>query len=675
MKRLKKKKKLLIFLGSVLGVILIGVLIFYIWAGYAVDSLMGIYESRRSKVVLDRNNEVISIMPNKDGYYTEYIDEIPQDFADELISSEDKYFYFHPGVNPFSTARALWNSFFNASTASSTITQQLAKILLGNEKDRTFINKVIEYKYALALEAKLTKEEILKMYVNSIYLGNQVQGIEAASRLYYGKTVNMLNNAEREKIIASITSPSQLNPFADEENFSEAEYQKRSLDFKSYINNASYFEFKDLPGSDECLKKDICRTTIDKELTAKIREVINRHLIDLSVKNAKHAAVIVIRIPENEVLAVVGSPDPNSILEGDQINMAFKNRPIGSTIKPFIYGAGFSLGLRPYSLVDDREYKYVTALGFAHYPKNFDYQYRGIISLHEALSNSLNVPTVKVLEFIGLNKFYEFLEKGLHVNPPQSFEKYQYGIALGQLEMTLYDLAYAFTVFPNEGKNDKGERVLETKYVQLINKLLQDRDTGSEQFGIVSNLNLPYKNYAVKTGTSREYHDSWTVGYTPDFLVAVWVGNAQNTAMDEVAGSIGAGGIWHDVMLLLYNSKYNKDTKFKFDKIKSFYDAASATVDYGLAGDDYEKAKNLLIKKALISFPHDGDEFLYETDMILPLESDYEVEWFVDDKKVDEGSMAKFTPDKEGSYEIRAYNNEFDSEIIRIEIVTFPENS
>jgi len=676
-KERKKHRKIWWILGLIGIIFLIIGIVFYFWFLSASDSLIDIYKNRESKVVLDRKGEIINIAQNEQGYFSLYTNEVPKELKDELIASEDKYFYMHPGVNPISSVRALWNMLFGGSTASSTVTQQLAKILLGNEKDRSFVNKFGELFYAFALETRLSKEEILKMYVNSIYLGNQVQGIQTASRLYFGKNPDQLDKSEREQLISTITSPSNLNPFSDEENFSEVKYRLNTEDFNKYIKDDSYFEYKDLP--DSCVNNKVCETTVDKELTGKIREVINKHLIDLSLKNAKHAAVVVIKIPENEVLAVVGSPDPESNLEGDQINMALANRPIGSTIKPFIYGVGFMLGLRPYTFVDDREYKYVTALGFAHYPKNFDYKYRGIVSLHTALSNSLNVPTVKVLEFVGLKKFYKFLEEGIDVKSPQAFDKYQYGIALGQLEMSLYDLAHAFTIFPNEGmlkplkitdpgagQSGNSERVLESKYVQLVNKILSDRDTGSEQFGIASSLNLPYKNYAVKTGTSREYHDSWTVGYSPDFLVAVWVGNAENTAMDEVAGSIGAGTIWHDVMMLLYSSDYNKNSEFNFDKVKSYYDASSSTVDYGIAGDEYETAKNLLLKKNIISFPHDGDEFLYEQGMTMPLESDLEVEWFVDGEKIGDGKTAEFKPVKEGEYEIRAKEDDGKEEIIKI---------
>ena len=677
MNKLKKRSRLFFILVGIGAAFIIVCTGFYVWSGYASDELIDIYKSRESNVVLDRNGEIINIQPNKEGYYSSYIDEIPEEFKNELIKSEDKYFYFHPGVNPVSTVRALWNMAFGGSTASSTLTQQLAKILLGHEKERSFVNKSGELFYAFALEVRFSKEEILNMYLNSIYLGNQTQGIRTASLLYFGKDPDQLDKSERGLLISTIKSPSNLNPFSDETNFSEADYQKRTEDFKKFTNDDSFFEYKDIPGS--CAEDKVCNTTIDKELTDKIREVVNNKLIDLSTKNAKHAAVVVIKIPENEVLAVIGSPDPLSDLDGDQLNMALENRPIGSTIKPFIYGVGFSLGLRPYTLVDDREYKYITALGFAHYPKNFDYKYRGIISLHNALSNSLNVPTVKVLEFIGLKTFYKFLNDGLKVKSAQEFEKYQYGIALGQLEMSLYDLAHAFTVFSNggmlkslkvsnpaPGADEKGERVLEEKYVQLINKILSDRDTGSEQFGIASNLNLPYKNYAVKTGTSSEYHDSWTIGYTPDFLVAVWVGNAENSAMDEVAGSTGAGTIWHDVMLLLYSSEYNKNSQFVFDKITSFYDAGSSSVDYGIKGDKYDESKNLLIKKSLIGFPHAGDEFLYEEGMTMPLESDYEVEWYLNNEKIGEGNSAEFKPEKEGEYEIRVIGEDKNEQTIKI---------
>jgi penicillin-binding protein 1C len=237
----------------------------------------------------------------------------------------------------------------------------------------------------------------------------------------------------------------------------------------------------------------------------------------------------------SEIITFIGSKDPESSVAGSKINMAMEPRPIGSTIKPLLYLKGFMDGLRPYSLVVDREYKYAIATGFPLYPKNYDGQYRGEVTLHEALSNSLNVPTVKVLEYIGLTNFYEFLSGPLAFEPLQNYENYQYGIALGGLEMDLLTLTHYFTVFPKMGTleplkilKDEPENfslppqshitqkqiVADKKFIQLIHTILSDRFSGVDQFGLESNLNIETKEYGVKTGTSRDFHDSWVVGYT-----------------------------------------------------------------------------------------------------------------------------------------------------------------
>ncbi|MCK4891864.1 MAG: hypothetical protein KAS78_04305, partial [Candidatus Pacebacteria bacterium] len=352
----------------------------------------------------------------------------------------------------------------------------------------------------------------------------------------------------------------------------------------------------------------------------------------MNEKDATNGSIVVIKLPENEILSVIGSPDPKIPSYGYQINMAKKTRPIGSAVKPFIYLKGFEKGLRPYTIVEDKEYKYIIGTGFAFYPKNYDYEYRGKVSLHYSLTNSLNVPTVKVLEYAGLDDFYNFLLEDLEFDPVQDIENYQLGIALGGLEMDLLSLSYYFTIFPSEGiltplkiYNNKKEsesfedsesdftyqtntnfsqnkRIADEEYIQLINKVLSDRKTGIEQFGMNSNLNLFQDNYAVKTGTSRDFCDSWTIGYTPDFLVGVWVGNSDNTPMDGISGQSGAGRIWNEAMNLLINSEYNKKTPFEFDLIKEFY--KDENIEYGLFEDNYEENKTLLQDDSLILNPH-----------------------------------------------------------------------
>jgi membrane carboxypeptidase/penicillin-binding protein PbpC len=329
--------------------------------------------------------------------------------------------------------------------------------------------------------------------------------------------------------------------------------------------------------------------------------------------------------------------------------------------------------------VDDREYKYIIAIGFPLYPKNFDYKYRGEVNLHYALSNSLNVPAVKVLEYIGLEDFYNFLEKDLEFKPVQDLDNYQLGIALGSLEMSLLNLSKYFTVFPNKGvlkelriyQNDKNyleKKIAETEYIQLINRILNDRKTGIEQFGLKSDFNLFQQNYALKTGTSRDFHDSWVIGYTPDFLVGVWLGNADNTPMEEISGQVGAGRIWTEIMDTLLNSEYNKKTPFKFNFLKEFYNGVN--IQYGLVNDKYENYLNALKETdfSLILNPHKEDVFLLEKNTKINLKAKQNVKWFVNKEFLDEGQTIIFTPRETGQYQIKAESPNGSQETITIYI-------
>ncbi|PIQ04743.1 MAG: hypothetical protein COW72_03295, partial [Candidatus Nealsonbacteria bacterium CG18_big_fil_WC_8_21_14_2_50_37_10] len=527
--------------------LLLGLLIFLIISFFLQKQLVAIYNSQESIILKDRLNREIVILPNQKGYWAQYLNEIPPQFKELLVKKEDKLFYYHFGFNPWGLFQAgLERLGMGQRKASSTISQQLVKILLGKEFERNFKNKVIESFYTLALEIYQSKENILKMYANSVYLGNQAQGMVEASQLYFGVAPDLLTNGQILQLLAAISSPTENNPTKEKnKEIAKSLAQKLQLDNQnltitdpgviegnmkknSHLSNLS-FELRDFVNNNA---RDY-QLTIDKELTEKIREIVKRNIEELKIKNAKNGAVIVVKLPENELLTLIGSPDPESFEEGYKINMLNEPRPIGSTVKPFIYLKAFEKGLRPYTLVDDREYKYITAIGFPLYPKNFDYKYRGEVNLHYALSNSLNVPAVKVLEYVGLDDFYKFLEKDLGFKPIQSLENYQLGIALGTLEMNLTDLAKYFTIFPNNGvlKELKiysskilpaGKKIANSEYVQLVNKILNDRKTGIEQFGMKSELNLFQENYALKTGTSRDFKDSWVVGFTPDFLVGVW---------------------------------------------------------------------------------------------------------------------------------------------------------
>lgn len=662
----------------------------------AVRKLLTVYKTRESIQIKDRHDALISLEPNPLGYYAEYIDTVPQEFSKMLLLKEDQYFYYHPGFNPVSILRAMKNFLMGKKNlASSTLTQQLVKILLSDEKERTLKNKLRELYYALALELNLTKKEILTMYCNSLFLGAGVQGIKSASQIYFGKSPEALTKEEISALVSTISNPSNNNPFDrkklegnDYELPSQEKKQQLQSDFKNYCHNGAEFEVASLD-----INQDSTRVfTLDQELNTRLRIILKRNLEMLIQKNASNGAIVAIKFPENELLAIIGSPDPNMDAHGYKINMALSPRPIGSTIKPFIYLKGFEKGLRPYTIVEDKEYKYTIGTGFAFYPKNYDYEYRGPVSLHYALSNSLNVPSVKVLEYVGIENFNNFLLDELGFTPVQDLNNYQLGIALGELEMDLLTLSRYFTIFVNQGElkplrisstqtigsevkeprfqdqnPNKKESQNSTKigseishsrpissspYIQLINKILSDRITGIEQFGETSDLNLQAKNYAVKTGTSREYHDSWVMGYTPDFLVGVWVGNSEDTAMDAVSGQSGAGKIWHEAMDLMLNSPYNKKTSFTYDSLKEF--PTEEGIDYGFSSDNFEKNKNLLLENNLILNPHDGDTFLLEKNTAILLKARKDAEWKINGTPWGKGQELIFSPHEIGEYVIEA---------------------
>lgn len=663
--------------------------LFLITTHYLQERLIDIYEEQNSVLIKDREGKIISMRQNEKGYWAKYLEEIPKTLKELLIKKEDKYFFNHFGFNPWSTFQASIGYLgLGPRRASSTITQQLVKILLETESERNLKNKIIEALYTLSLEIYQSKETILKMYANSIYFGNQAQGLSEASHLYFNLSPELLTDGQTLQLLTSISSPTGNNPskvknkdtalfLAQRLGLNEEELIltdplsiKENMENYSHSTN-SYFE---LEGLIDNLSENQ-QVTLDKEISEKIREIVKRNVEELKVKDVKNGAVVVIKLPENEVLALIGSPNPLSFEEGYQINMLKEPRPIGSTIKPFVYLKAFEKGLRPYTLVDDREYKYLTAIGFPLYPKNFDYKYRGEVTLHYALSNSLNVPAVKVLEYVGLEEFYRFLDLDLQFEPVQSLNNYQLGIALGVLEMSLFDLSSYFTIFPNEGvlkevkifKDGQNlsleKRIAEPQYIQLVNKILSDRITGVEQFGLKSELNLFQKNYALKTGTSRDFRDSWVIGYTPDFLVGTWLGNSDNTPMDQVSGQLGAGRIWAETMELLLNSEYNKKTPFDFNLLKEFYN--KNTIQYGLPDDDYEKSLIALNEEntSLIFNPHNGDNFLFEENTKIFLKAKEMVEWFINNEFWDKEQESIFIPQKAGQYQIKAKTGNKEEEI------------
>ncbi len=667
---------------KVLNVTIFGLFVFFMFLYAAKEQLMRNYAALESASIKDRNGIVLTLGQNSKAQYGQYEETIPSRVKELLVRKEDRFFYIHPGINPLSTVRAAFRYISGHRVGgASTITQQLVKNLLNHEQSRSMENKLVEIFYAFALEIFTSKEQILSMYANTVYMGNRIQGLNDASRLYFGKELADLDDTKISMLLSTLSSPSIQNPWRDENARVSRNLALRegvTFDPKAARISAAHtyappqnFELTSM--HETCART--CTTTLDATLSENLRKILMKNVLDGWSRGAHNGAIIVIKLPENELLAIIGTPEIRGMQAGQQINMALEPRPIGSTAKPFIYLAGFERGLRPYTLVDDREYKFPTASGFPLYPKNYDGTYHGWITLHSALSNSLNVPTVKTLQFIGLSNFYDFLEHRLNFKPLKDLDSYQYGIALGGLEMDPLTLAHLLTIFPLDGilkplrlfseRAEGGEmiptpmssitevkKIAEPEYIELVSRILNDRATGVEQFGLAGNLNLFQNNYAVKTGTSRDYHDSWTVGYTPDFLVVTWLGNAENTALKQVSGQSGAGSIWNESMQLMLNSEYNKKTPLSFKKTRDF--VIQNSIDFGLPDDVVAEHQHLLKDDALIISPQEGDTFLFAARTVIPLISQQSVRWYVNDQSIGEGARVSFYPSSTGDYIIKA---------------------
>jgi membrane carboxypeptidase/penicillin-binding protein PbpC len=564
--------------------------------------------------------------------------------------------------------------------------------LLAQENSRTFQNKISEIFYTLALESFNSKQEILKMYANSAYFGNQLQGIESASLGYFGVGSSMLTPEMSLQMLAALNSPTDSNP-GTESNIAKAKTLGKTL--KITVNDTNFVLAKTTGKnlinyqSDHGLPLELqtyankissAPLTLDSQIQEKARRIVADNVDLLSAKLAKNAAAVIISLPQNEIISMIGSPDPQSNLEGYQINMLNEPRQIGSTIKPFIYLKAFEKGMRPYTIIDDREYKYYTGAQLPLYPKNYDWTYHGLMTANYALSNSINVAAVKTLEYAGVDDFTRFLQQDLNLKTGQDINQYQLGIALGDLETNLLDLAHIFTIFPNDGQyknlvlsknssvNDKifasnNSQIVKKDYVELINKILSDRKIAMDQFGAQSDLNLPATNYALKTGTSHDYTDSWVVGYTPDFLVAVWMGNADASAMDGLSGQLGAGRIWSDLMQMMLASNYNKKTPFDFGDIKDYQ--GDHGIEYGLATDDFKKCQALLqaADTDLIITPHDADVFQFAPNARLELSANAPATWQINGQNQGTAKSLIFTPPAPGQYQIAASSGNLKEEI------------
>lgn len=510
------------------------------------------------------------------------------------VASEDKSFFAHSGVNLAAVVRAFVQNLRSRHVVSgaSTITQQVIRNVY--HMPRTLPAKIHEAWLAVRLDHTLSKDEILIQYLNRISYGNQAFGIEAAARLYFDKPAAFLGLAESAFLAALPRAPTLLNPYRN-----EAGVLKRQKEILRRMHDLGYIPKDELeralqepvrvrPPEEKFRAPHFCesvlasippdkkpdiaeiRTTLDAELQDRVEALIRTELLQVEKKGVTNAAAIVLDNRSGDVLAMVGSRDFFDERDDGQVNGALALRQPGSTLKPITYGVGLEHGLTAASILEDDPTPFATPNG-AFAPENYDEAFHGAVRLRSALASSYNVPAVAVLQAVGPDLLFRKLKELSFDSLRQTPAFYGVGLTLGNGEVTLLELAGAYAALARggvfrpsrfvlrtslkDGRLDPGppppspRRVFKAETAFIITHILSDRDARIPSFGYHSPLNLPFPA-AAKTGTSKDFRDNWTVGYTPAVTVAVWAGDFTGKPMRNVSGITGAGPIFRDIIQL-----------------------------------------------------------------------------------------------------------------------------
>jgi len=592
----KKNVKRVLIYGSLAIVLLIAFLFAWFARDLPSPNKINSRNVAQSTKILDRNGELLYELHGDKRRTLIGFNEMPQNIKNATIAIEDKNFYHHGAFDYGAIVRAfLYNLVHKEKMqGGSTITQQFVKnALLSPEK--TYTRKIKEAILSIEISLMFSKDDILKMYLNEIPYGSNAYGIEAAAQTYFGKHAKDLTLAECATLAALPRAPTYYSPFgthtddlevrknfvldkmaeqgyitkeqaqtAKKEKLAFVPYQEQIKDphFVMYVREELVSKYGEQMAQEGGL---VVTTTIDPNKQKIAEDVIKEYGDSNAYEfNASNAALVSIDPKTGQILAMVGSRDYfNKDIDGN-VNVTTRDRQPGSSIKPYIYATGLKKGYTPNTTLFDLN----TNFGGGYEPKDYDLGQRGAVSVRQALANSLNIPAVRMLYLAGLNDSLKTAhDMGITtLNQP---ERYGLSLVLGGGEVKLLDHVGAMSTFATEGirhdttpflkiENNKGKvleeykpsesRALDQDVARAMNDILSDNSARSLVFGTNTPLVLS-RPAAAKTGTTEEFRDAWTVGYTPNLAAGVWTGNNDNTPMSQGAdGIFVAAPIWHAYM-------------------------------------------------------------------------------------------------------------------------------
>mgnify|MGYP006268797079 CR=1 FL=1 len=543
----------------------------------------------------DRHNLPLGIILTSDQNHTAVVplNQVSPYFIQAIIAAEDKRFYQHGALDIIAISRAILEAIQakKIMSGASTITMQLARMLDNNPS--MILGKSQEIWTAWRLTAGMSKDEIIAAYINRLPMGGNIYGVEAASRNYFGIPASELNLAQATILAAIPNNPNRFNPYYLWEPLKKRQkYVLDRLVEDGYITSAQ----ANLAAKEEILlqsnhpgiiaaphflfwlanqlpkpHRSQIKTTLDRPLQQFLQTQIEELINSLKPNNVHHAAALVIDNHTGEILAYIGSPNYFDITQLGRNDGVQALRQPGSTLKPFLYELALEKGIiQPNSILADIPTHYAIPGAKIYSPKDYHETFQGLVRVRIALANSLNIPAVKLLEKVGVDNFLSRLHELGFTHLNQTPEYYGLGLSLGSGEVSLWELARAYLVIARQGEliplttffdttNNQQNLTTSTKIDSpatwaLITDILSDSHARATAFGVDSVLKLPFPA-AVKTGTSSDFRDTWTVGFTNDYTVATWVGNFNGDRLQEVSGVTGAAPLWNRIMLHLHENQ------------------------------------------------------------------------------------------------------------------------
>lgn len=588
--------------------------LFFLWAASLELPDMRQVETRRvgqSTKIYDRTGEILLYDLSKNLTRTVVpIGQISPLIQKATIAIEDVEFYQHVGVKPTAYLRAILVDIatLSFSQGGSTITQQVVKNALLT-KDKTPARKIKELVLALKVERVLTKDQILEIYLNENPYGGSISGVEEASQSFFGKHANEVTLAEAAYLAALPQAPSYYSPYGNHR--AELDQRKNTVLDRMYNNNlitknehetAKKEEVVFLPQKakgilaphfvfyvqEQLEQKYGSRTledsgfkvitTLDADLQVKAQEIVKKYALENAEKfNATNASLVAIDPKTGEILVMVGSRNYFDTEIPGNFNIALASRQPGSSFKPFVYAAAFEKGYTPETVLFDVRTQFSTSCepsdtgnseAPCYSPVNYDDKFRGPVTLRDALAQSLNIPSVKLLYLTGINNAIR-LAKALGITTLSDANQYGLTLVLGGGEVRLLDMTGAYSTFAgggyrfqpyailevddqNGGVVDRttpsGAQIMSREVAMQINDVLSDNNARAPSYGFSSALNFPGRDVAVKTGTTNDYKDAWVMGYTPNIVVGSWAGNNDNSPMEKKVAGFILAPLWHEFM-------------------------------------------------------------------------------------------------------------------------------